>query len=67
MVDAENAAAARRGLMRRFSTPHDSFAVVGAVTELVSRQVRLGVPEHMMDLAPVIDRLIFGLLGEDPS
>ncbi len=67
VVDAENAAAARRGLMRRFSTPHDSFAVVGAVTELVSRQVRLGVPEHMMDLAPVIDRLIFGLLGEDPS
>jgi AcrR family transcriptional regulator len=65
VVDAENAAAARRGLMGRFSTPHDSFAVVGAVTELVSRQVRLGVPEHMLDLAPVIDRLIFGLL-DDP-
>lgn len=66
VVDAENAAAARRGLMGRFSTPHDSFAVVGAVTELVSRQVRLGVPEHMMDLAPVIDRLIFGLLDDAP-
>jgi AcrR family transcriptional regulator len=65
VVDAENAAAARRGLMGRFSSPHDSFAVVGAVTELVSRQVRLGVPEHMLDLAPVIDRLIFGLL-DDP-
>ncbi len=64
VVDAENAAAARRGLMGRFSSPHDSFAVVGAVTELVSRQVRLGVPEHMLDLAPVIDRLIFGLLDE---
>jgi AcrR family transcriptional regulator len=67
VVDAENAAAARRGLMGRFSSPHDAFAVVGAVTELVSRQVRLGVPEHMMDLAPVIDRLIFGLLDDDPS
>jgi len=67
VVDAENAAAARRGLMGRFSSPHDSFAVVGAVTELVSRQVRLGVPEHMMDLAPVIDRLIFGLLDDAPS
>jgi AcrR family transcriptional regulator len=67
VVDAENAAAARRGLMGRFTTPHDSFAVVGAVTELVSRQVRLGVPEHMMDLAPVIDRLIFGLLDDNPS
>jgi AcrR family transcriptional regulator len=65
VVDAENAAAARRGLMGRLSSPHDSFAVVGAVTELVSRQVRLGVPEHMLDLAPVIDRLIFGLLSSD--
>ena len=62
VLDAENAAAARRGLMGRFSSPHDAFAVVGAATELVSRQVRLGVPEHMLDLAPVIDRLIFGLL-----
>jgi AcrR family transcriptional regulator len=64
VLDAENAAAARRGLMGRFSSPHDAFAVVGAVTELVSRQVRLGVPEHMLDLAPVIDRLIFGLLDD---
>jgi AcrR family transcriptional regulator len=67
VVDAENAAAARRGLMGRFSSPHDSVAIVGAVSELVSRQVRLGEPEHMMDLAPVIDRLIFGLLGDRPS
>jgi AcrR family transcriptional regulator len=67
VVDAENAAAARRGLMRRFTSPHDSFAVVGAVSELVSRQVRLGVPEHMMDLAPLIDRIIFGLLDDGPS
>lgn len=66
VLDAENAAAARRGLMRRFGSPHDSFAVVGAITELVSRQVRLGVPEHVLDLAPVIDRLIFGLLNDDP-
>ncbi|HXD67683.1 MAG TPA: TetR/AcrR family transcriptional regulator [Solirubrobacteraceae bacterium] len=67
VLDAENAAAARRGLMGRFSSPHESFAVVGATTELVSRQVRLGVPRHILDLAPVIDRLIFGLLDDDPS
>jgi AcrR family transcriptional regulator len=67
VLDAENAAAARRGLMGRFGSPHDSFAVVGAITELVSRQVRLGEPEHVLDLAPVIDRLIFGLLNADPS
>jgi hypothetical protein len=29
---------------------------------LVSRQVRLGEPEDLMELAPVIDRLIAGLL-----
>ncbi|HEY1712033.1 MAG TPA: helix-turn-helix domain-containing protein [Solirubrobacteraceae bacterium] len=67
VLDGENAAAARRGLMGRFRSPHDSFAVVGAITELVSRQVRLGVPDHVLDLAPVIDRLIFGLLGPDPG
>jgi AcrR family transcriptional regulator len=62
VLDAENAAAARRGLAGRFRSEHDPFAVVGAITELVSRQVRLGVPERVLDLAPVIDRLIFGLL-----
>jgi AcrR family transcriptional regulator len=64
VLDAESAAAARRGLLGRFVSPHASFAVVGAITELVSRQVRLGVPEHILDLAPVIDRLIFGLLDD---
>ncbi len=62
LLDAENAAAARRGLIGRFASPFDTFAVVGAISELVSRQVRLGVPEDVLDLAPVIDRLIFGLL-----
>jgi AcrR family transcriptional regulator len=62
VVDAENASAARRGLIGRFDSPHDTFAIVGAITELVSRQVRLGVPEDVLDLAPVIDRLILGLL-----
>lgn len=62
VIDAENAAAARRGLIGRFRSPHDPFAVVGATAELVSRQLRLGVPERVQDLAPVIDRILFGLL-----
>lgn len=62
VIDAENAAAARRGMIGRFESPLDTFAVVGAISELVSRQVRLGVPADVLDLAPVIDRLIFGLL-----
>ncbi len=67
VLDAENAAAARRGLSGRFSSPHDAFAVVGAIVELVSRQLRLGVPERLLELAPVIDRLIFGLMESAPA
>ena len=67
VLDAENASAARRGLMGRFGSPDEPFAVVGAAVELVSRQVRLGVPRNILDLAPVIDRLIFGLLDDDAS
>ncbi|MFZ0042338.1 MAG: helix-turn-helix domain-containing protein [Solirubrobacteraceae bacterium] len=62
VIDAENAASARRGLSGRFRSPHDSFAIVGATVELVSRQVRLGIPENVLDLAPVIDRLILGMV-----
>jgi AcrR family transcriptional regulator len=62
VLDAENEAAARRGLIGRFESSHDPFAVVGAIVELISRQVRLGIPEEVLDLASVIDRLIMGLL-----
>jgi AcrR family transcriptional regulator len=62
VLDAENAAAARRGLIGRFASPDDPFAIVGAVCELVSRQVRTGVPADVLDLAPVIDRLILGII-----
>jgi AcrR family transcriptional regulator len=62
-LDAENEAAARRGLIARFASPHDAYAIVGAISELVSRQVRLGVPADPLELAPVIDRLISGVLA----
>jgi AcrR family transcriptional regulator len=63
LLDAENAAAAERGLIERFASPHDPFAIVGAINELVSRQVRLGEPQDVLELAPVIDRVIAGLLA----
>ena len=44
-----------------------SLAVIGAISELVSRQVRLGVPADVLELAPVIDRLIAGLLSARDS
>jgi AcrR family transcriptional regulator len=62
IIDRENAAAARRGMSPRFASPHDAFAIVGAIVELLSRQVRLGEPADARELAPVIDRLIDGLL-----
>ena len=62
-LDAENAAAASHGLIARFASPLDAYAIVGAITELVSRQVRLGEPADVLDLAPVIDRLILGVLA----
>ena len=67
LLDAENEAAARRGLSRRFASTYDSFAIVGAITELVSRQVRLGEPPDVLELAPVIDRLIDGVLAVSPA
>jgi len=63
ILDAENAAAARRGLSPRFASPHDSYAIVGGITELVSRHVRLGEPQNVLELGPVIDRLIGGVLA----
>jgi AcrR family transcriptional regulator len=66
-LDAENAEAARRGLIARFASPLDAFAVIGACVELVSRQVRLGEPDDVLELAPVIDRLIGGLLARSES
>jgi AcrR family transcriptional regulator len=62
-LDAENAEAARRGLIERFASPHDAFAVMGAIIELVSRHVRLDNPKDALELAPVIDRLIDGVLA----
>lgn len=63
ILDAENAAAASRGLSPRFASRYDSYAIVGGITELVSRQVRLGEPESVLELGPVIDRLIGGVLA----
>jgi AcrR family transcriptional regulator len=63
VLDAENAAAAGRGLIPRFASPNDAYAVVGAITELVSRQVRLGEPADVLELEPVIDRVITGVLS----
>jgi AcrR family transcriptional regulator len=62
-IDAENAAAARGGTVARLASPDDAYAIVGAVAELASRQIRLGVPADVRELEPVIERLIVGLVA----
>jgi len=61
-VDDVNREDAARGGVPRFASPHDAFAIVGAVVELASRQIRTGEPDDIRDLEPVVERLILGLL-----
>lgn len=63
VVDRENARMAATAGVPRFASPDDSFAIVGAIVELASRQVRLRQPAHPLDLQPVIERFAAGLLG----
>jgi AcrR family transcriptional regulator len=50
-----------------FSSADDAFAIVGAIVELASRQLRTGRPERMSDLEPVIERLVAGILEQSSS
>ena len=61
-VDEVNRADASRGSIPRFTTPHDAFAIVGAVVELASRQIRTGQPDDIRDLEPVVERLVVGMV-----
>ena len=61
-VDAVNREDAERGSAPRIASPHDAFAIVGAVVELASRQIRTQEPDDIRDLEPVVERLVLGLL-----
>jgi AcrR family transcriptional regulator len=63
----ETKAAAKRNGGPAYASPDEAFAIVGATFELVSRQLRTGHPEQMLDLLPLIERLIFGLLSQPPA
>jgi len=49
-----------------FTSPDEAFAIVGATFELVSRQLRTAEPARVLDLQPLIERLIIGLLSQPP-
>lgn len=66
-IDELNRVDAERGAAPRLASLDDAFAIVGAVVELASRQLRTGRPGEMAELEPVVERLILGLLQAAPS
>jgi hypothetical protein len=62
-IDQRNLQDAEAGFVPRLASPHDAFAIVGAVVELASRQIRTGEPGSIRDLEPIVERLIAGLLA----
>ncbi len=63
----ETVRGAERGGGPPFRSPDEAFAIVGATFELVSRQLRTGQPERLLDLEPLVQRLIVGLLSQPPE
>ncbi len=66
LLDARNAAAAERGQIALYVSPHQAYAIVGAIAELLARYVRLGIPGDINELEPVIERLIVGVAQAAP-
>jgi AcrR family transcriptional regulator len=66
-IDELNQYDFERGAAPRFSSPHDAFAIAGAVVELASRQIRTGRPANISELEPVIERFAMGLLAGGPE
>jgi AcrR family transcriptional regulator len=66
-IDELNRRDHERGAAPRFASPHDAFAIAGAVVELASRQIRTGRPAEISELEPVVERLAMGLLLSDDT
>ena len=64
---SENDAAHRNYGAPKFTSPDDAYAIVGAIMELASRQLRTGHPEKMSDLEPIIERVVAGVLEQGVS
>jgi hypothetical protein len=62
-IDELNRFDFERGAAPRFASPHDAFAIAGAVVELASRQIRTGRPGDIRELEPIVERLAMGLLA----
>ena len=54
---------AESGESERFASTHDAFAIVGAMVELASRQIRTREPLDIRELEPVLERMVHGLVS----
>jgi AcrR family transcriptional regulator len=63
-IDQENQHAHENYGTPRLQSFEDAYAIVGAISELASRHVRLGQPADVRELEPVFERLILGLLQQ---
>ena len=62
LIVRENEIAVEQYGAPKLASPDDAYALVGAIIELAGRQLRRGIPADMLDLQPVIERLVGGLL-----
>jgi AcrR family transcriptional regulator len=62
-LDDFNREDAECGESERFASPHDAFAIVGAMVELASRQIRTREPLDIRELEPVLERMVHGLVS----
>jgi AcrR family transcriptional regulator len=62
-IDEVNQDDVARGVAPRLASAHDAFAIVGAVVELASRQIRTGKPADIRELESVVERLVLGLVN----
>ncbi len=60
----DNARVAPRFGAPTFATQDDAFAVIGAIVEVVSRQLRTGHPADIRDAEPVLMRVLLGVLAQ---
>jgi AcrR family transcriptional regulator len=65
-IDDFNRDDAASGEAERLASPHDAFAIVGAIVELASRQLRTKDPADIRELEPVLERLILRLVKAAP-
>jgi AcrR family transcriptional regulator len=66
-IHMRNAEDFQAGLVPKFASLSDCYAIVGAIVELASRQLRTGEPADVRELEPVVDRLVSGLLATSPE